>query len=101
VHEEEINVTKVVDEEGLVAGWRQMAGFLVGAISNLWHSSLTLEPSANTIINTLWLSPTGVDTFETIALMAIEPFPVLLDDRNVFLCRNHFDSCSKRDWPAR
>jgi hypothetical protein len=35
VHEEEIYVAGVVDEEGLVAGGHEMACLLVGAITNL------------------------------------------------------------------
>jgi hypothetical protein len=74
VHEEEINVGDVVDEEGLVAGRHEMASFPVGAVSNLdsqsipsqrqfsisaylWHGSLALESSSDAIVDTLWLSP--------------------------------------------
>jgi hypothetical protein len=39
VHEEKIYVADIIDEEGLVTGGHKMAGFLVGAISNLWFFS--------------------------------------------------------------
>jgi hypothetical protein len=35
VHEEEVEVTGVVDEEGLVAGGHHVAGLLVGSVANL------------------------------------------------------------------
>ena len=39
VHEEEVDVTGVVDEEGLVAGGHHVAGLLVGTVANLYVSS--------------------------------------------------------------
>ena len=35
VHEEEVNIADVVDEESLVAGWHHVAGLLVGSETNL------------------------------------------------------------------
>ena len=35
VHEEEVDLGDVVDEEGLVAGRHHVAGLLVGAVSDL------------------------------------------------------------------
>jgi len=35
VHEEEVNISDVVDEEGLVAGGHHVAGLLVGSVTNL------------------------------------------------------------------
>lgn len=35
VHEQELNVLGVLDEEGLVAGRSQVAGLLVGTVTNL------------------------------------------------------------------
>jgi hypothetical protein len=34
-----------------------------------WHNHLTLESSSDTVINTLGLSPAGVDTFVGVALV--------------------------------
>lgn len=39
-----------------------------------WHGSLTLEPSSDSVINTLGLSPAGVDAFKSITLVAVEAF---------------------------
>ncbi len=35
VHKEKVNITSVVDEESLVAGWHHVAGLLVGTETNL------------------------------------------------------------------
>jgi hypothetical protein len=37
-----------------------------------WHDHLTLEPSSDAIIDTLWLSPTGIDTHVGVTLMSVE-----------------------------
>jgi hypothetical protein len=42
VHEEEVDVTGVVDEESLVAGWHQVACLLVGSETNLHLKSVLL-----------------------------------------------------------
>lgn len=39
MHEEKVNITDVVDEEGLVSGWHHVAGLLVGSKTNLSISS--------------------------------------------------------------
>lgn len=43
-----------------------------GDSTNRWHGSLTLETSADTIINTLRLPPVRIDTFVGVTLMTIE-----------------------------
>lgn len=40
VHEQELEVVGVVDEESLVAGRHQVAGLLVRAVANLVHMSI-------------------------------------------------------------
>lgn len=45
VHQEELDVVDVADQEGLVAGGRQVTGLLVGAIADL-HNSPIVSPSA-------------------------------------------------------
>jgi hypothetical protein len=47
----------------------------------LWHSRLTLKSSPHTIINTLWLSPAWINTFESITLVAVEAFGVYIGAR--------------------
>ncbi len=83
MHEEELDVLDVADEEGLVARGHHVAGALVGAIANLerqpWsapealpcrsippslylgHGSSSLEAAAHTVVDTLGLPPARVD----------------------------------------
>lgn len=42
----------------------------------LGHSSLAREATADTAVDTLRLSPAGIDALEAIALVAIEALPV-------------------------
>jgi hypothetical protein len=102
VHEEEVDISGVVDEESLVAGGHHVASLPVRSKANLnilsalildyaqnstvtskvtsyspseatqnwvanttyrWHNHLTLESSSDTVVDTLGLSPAGVDTF--------------------------------------
>ena len=50
----------VVDDELLETVWANVSGLGVGAVTDLWHQVETLEASADTIVNTLWLSPVGL-----------------------------------------
>lgn len=47
VHEQKLELGKVVDEELLVAGGEEVTGLLVGTVTNLGHRNLALEPSSN------------------------------------------------------
>lgn len=131
VHEEEIQVADVVDEEGLVAGRHHVAGLAVVTISDLcaqssisicpavyphcpllrpissrpssssarsraapvlthlWHGSLALEASPDSVVDTLGLSPAGVHAHEPVTLVTAEARGVLLDDWHMLLCGNH------------
>lgn len=40
--------------------------------SHLWHGSLALEASADTVVDTLGLSPARVDAHEAVRLVAVE-----------------------------
>lgn len=72
MHEEEVEVLDVVDEEGLVARGHHVAGLLVGAVADLGHGDHATEATTDTAINTLGLAPGGADAVETIALVAEE-----------------------------
>jgi len=41
-------------------------------IAHLGHGSLALEASAHAVVDTLWLSPAGVDAHEAVRLVAVE-----------------------------
>jgi hypothetical protein len=79
VHEKQLNVLGVVDEESLVAGGHHVLGLLVAAVADLislaWvglarlvdcglagrtyrgHRDVALEPSTDTVVDTLGLAP--------------------------------------------
>jgi hypothetical protein len=72
VHEEELDVLGVVDEESLVAGGHHVAGLLVGSVTDGGHSHLALETTTNAVINSLGLAPRGADAHEPITLVTVE-----------------------------
>jgi hypothetical protein len=95
VHQQQLKVLDVVDEESLVAGGGQETGLLVGAVADLnnsshisalllvifssrqsstylGHTDGTAETSADTAIDTLGLSPAGTDTIEPVTLVTVE-----------------------------
>lgn len=62
------------------------------ARTHLRHSSLALETSPHTVVDTLWLSPAGVHAHEPVALVAVEVRSALLHDRDVLLCGDHLEA---------
>lgn len=72
VHEEELNVLGVVDEESLVAGGHHVAGLLVGTETDGGHGHLALETATNAVINTLGLAPRGANAHEPVRLVTVE-----------------------------
>lgn len=72
VHEEELNVLGVVNEESLVAGGHHVAGLLVGTVTDRGHGHLALEATADGIVNSLRLAPRLTDTLETVRLVTVE-----------------------------
>ena len=105
MHQEELDVLRVVDEEGLVAGGHHVAGLLVGSITDLgpvlsgqssgftgeksaseswWetvHADNTLEAATDTVVNTLGLAPRGTDTHKAVRLVAEEAVGVCCEQR--------------------
>lgn len=72
MHEEELDVLGVVDEESLVAGGHHVTGLLVGTVTDGGHSNNTLETATNAVVNSLGLAPRGTDTHEPITLVTVE-----------------------------
>jgi hypothetical protein len=92
VHEKELQISQVIDDESLVAGGHHVAGLLVGAIADRGHSNGTTESTANATVDTLGLAPCAlVKAHEAVGLMPREVLRALLDDRNVLLGGNHLD----------
>lgn len=57
VHQQELDILDVVDDEGLVAGGHHVTGLLVGAEADRGHGSVAPEPSTDTVVDTLGLAP--------------------------------------------
>ena len=57
VHKEELEISDVVDQELLEPIGEHMLSLLVGAVTNVWHQSLSLELTADTGVDTLWPPP--------------------------------------------
>jgi hypothetical protein len=57
VHEEEVNVVFVVDEESLVAGGSHVTGLLVGSVADRGHGNGATESTSDTTVDTLGLTP--------------------------------------------
>lgn len=94
VHQQQLEVLDVVDEESLVAGGGQEASLLVGSVANLYfihqhscpsrclslllemtylgHADGAPEASADTAIDTLRLPPALTDTVEPVTLVTGE-----------------------------
>lgn len=89
VHQEELDVLGVVDDEGLVAGGHHVTGLLVATVTDLspplvalaiagsngsygGHGGLALEAAADGIVNTLGLAPRGANTLEPVRLVTVE-----------------------------
>lgn len=57
VHEQELDIVGVADEECLVAGGHHVAGLPVGTETNRGHLGVAAESTADTVVNTLGLAP--------------------------------------------
>jgi hypothetical protein len=99
VHEEELNVLDVADDERLVARGHHVLGLLVGAIADRGHSKIALEASPDTVVDTLGLAPCRGNAHEAITLVTSEGLRALLHDRNMLLCGNHLVGVVCRGWP--
>ena len=57
-----------------------MLCLLIATIPNVGHQDLTLEPSANSVVNSSWLAPVPLDFNIAIRLMTDELLGPLLDN---------------------
>lgn len=91
MHQQQLNILGVVNEEGLVAGGHHVTSLLVGAETDRGHGHAASESSSDSVVDTLRLTPAGGEAFEPIALVSVEALGSLLDDRDMLLCGNHLD----------
>lgn len=64
VHKQEFKFFNIFHCELVEPIWQQVFGLLVGSITNLWHSTSSLESSANSVINSSWFSPRFLQKIE-------------------------------------
>lgn len=57
VHEQQVEITDVVDQESLEVVWTEEFSSLVRSISNFHHRSVSFEATAHARVDTFWLSP--------------------------------------------
>lgn len=100
VHEEELDVTDVRDHETAVAVGHQVAGLLVGTVTDLGHANGAAETTANSTVDTLGLTPRLADTVVSVRVVALESLGALLDDGDG--SGSHLDDLkAARRWCAR
>lgn len=82
LHHQHLELLHVGHEELLEAVGHKMAGLLVGAIANVGHGNLALEATTDTVVNTLWLPPAGLET-------RVEYGWLIIGSRDQLLCGHH------------
>ena len=80
VHEEELDVTDVGDHKAAVTVGHEVAGLLVGTVTDLGHADGTAEATADSAVDTLGLTPRLADTVVSVRVVALEGLGALLDD---------------------
>lgn len=80
VHQQQVDLSDVVDNELLEAVGEQVTGLLVRTVTNLGHGGLALEATPDPVIDTLGLPPCLLHTMVAIRLVALELGGALLDD---------------------
>jgi len=83
VHQQELNLSHVANEEFLETAREEMACLFVAAVADLGHSRLALETAPNPVIDTLGFSPCFLDAVITIRLVALEFVGALFHDGNL------------------
>jgi len=82
VHEKEVDLSRVVDHEFLVAVGHQVAGLFVGSISDRGHGELAFETSSDSVVNTFGFAPCLLDRCVSVGLMPNERLGAFLDNRD-------------------
>ena len=80
VHEKELKIGGIEDSELLESVLQNVLSLAVGTITDLGHAGHASELSAQSVINTLGLSPRLGHLNISVRLMALEGVSLLLDD---------------------
>jgi len=89
LHQKHLQVGNVVHQEFLEAIRTDVLGFGVTSVTDVGHFVLTLESSADSVVDTLGFSPVGLDAEEVDGLMTDELFRPLLHDLLVIQRAHH------------
>jgi len=91
VHEKEVHFPSVENKHFLQTIGKEVSGLLITAVADLGHGGLTLKPSTDPVIDTLWFPPRLLHAVVPVGLMALELRGTLLDDRNFGCHMNGFE----------
>jgi len=80
VHQQELDILNVADEEGFEAVGAKVSGLLVVAITDLRHGDVALEPSSDAGVNTLGFSPAWLDAVPSVRVKADKVLLALFED---------------------
>ncbi len=78
VHHENLELPFVTNHKLLEAVREEMPRLLVATVADVGHPQLTFEPASDSVVDTLWFSPVGLDSLEPVTLMSPESLSPLL-----------------------
>lgn len=87
--EQDLELSKVRDNEHLVARGNHVTGLLVRTVADLGHADGTTEATTDTRVNTLGLTPLISETLVTVVVVTLERLAVLLVNVGVGECLCH------------
>jgi hypothetical protein len=72
VHQQYLQLSSVVDDELLEAGWENELGLVVGAVTDVSHGRIALEAPAHSAINAMGFAPRAIYAKPEIRLESVE-----------------------------
>lgn len=83
LQKQQLELSKIGDNEHLVARGDQVPGLLVRAVADFRHADGAAEPAAHDGVDTLGLAPFVTDALVTIGVVTLELLAVLLNNLRV------------------
>jgi len=99
LHQQHLQVRHVVHQEFFETVGTNVLGRFVTSVTDVGHFVLPFKASANSVVNSLGLSPIGLDSKEVDRLMSDELLRPLLHDLLVIQRPNHFVTCYESLFP--
>ena len=72
MHQQYLQLSSVVDDELLEAGWENELGLVVGAVTDVSHGRIALEAPAHSAVNAMGLAPRAIKAKPQIRLESVE-----------------------------